>query len=158
MRPIAYVAPSLLVGALLGFVASQRFPTRIARSQAIKDAPSHGFFSSSNSSDAAVDYRQLARACVDAAEDAGRLQEQAPGTAQRPHLDEDQAKETLSRIEERAISAGVWSRIAGFKAQALLGRLPTEESRALAARLGEQLRSSGVRFQPGAWVPPAEAQ
>lgn len=153
MRLVAAVAPSLLVGALLGFFASQAVQSR--GSPGAHTARTEGIF---GRSDSAVDYQQLARACVDAAQGTARGDTENAAAPQRPSLDQDQAKASLARIEERALSAGVWSRVAGFKAQALLGSLPTEESRALGARLGEQLRSAGVRLQPGAWVPTEETR
>ncbi len=66
---------------------------------------------------------------------------------------EDEAQAALATIEEQATDEGVWSNLAGFKAEALLRKLPREEAQAFEARITEKVRNGVLEPQEGAWLP-----
>ena len=162
VRPLLFIVPSLLVGGVVGFLAAGALskPSRVVSKS--KDPTSDvaardeaqtttSFFGSSE-----VDYDRLARACLRAAGDApgsaARNSDEAPRVASSPQ-EQSEAAENLARVEELALEHGKWSRLAGFRAQSLLAKLPASEAREFEERLSEQIRQGALTPQAGAWIP-----
>lgn len=161
VRPLLFIVPSLLVGGVVGFLVAGALskPSRVATKSrdpsaevAVRDEPAEttGFFGSSSE----VDYDKLARACLRAAgsSTAAREAEERPLIASSPQ-EQSEAAENLARVEELALEHGKWSRLAGFRAQSLLAKLPPAEAREFEARLSEQIRQGALTPQAGAWIP-----
>lgn len=97
-----------------------------------------------------IDYDRLATAC---ARGASKGAFGVTGSVRAFTRGEDEAEAALASIEEQATEDGVWSNLAGFKAEALLRKLPKAEAQAFEARLVEKIKSGVLEPEEGAWLP-----
>lgn len=165
-RSLLLIVPSLLVGGVAGALLTGAFSTQppaatktsvskgdtgSKKASAPRSARSDSWFSKATSDE--IDYERLAQVCAEAArEDREAAAKFGPRVPSTP-AEQEEAASNLARVEEQAVSAGVWSRFSGFRARQYLARMPLDEAESFEERLNEQLNRGIMKPEAGAWVP-----
>jgi len=158
VRPLVYILPAFALGAGAGLFAGGSF--RSPAKKVISGSTDSSALTQARTAadDSGIDYDKLAAVCVEAARSQKGSAQRGAGEPVATSAEASKAYAMLTQVEESALTSGVWTRIAGFKAQTLLPRLPSEQGREFSERIGEQIRTGALRPQSGAWLPGSTEQ
>lgn len=151
VRSFAWVLPSLVVGGLAGFLYARALAPDTREAGAAADAKGRDPRPVVNVTEkwAAARGHALSERRGESAVRRGAIS----GEVELTEEERIEVYAVLERIEELSTEHGVWSRLAGFKAQAVLARLPDDESKIFEERIDAKIRSGALRPQTGAWLP-----
>ncbi len=157
-RPLVYILPAFALGAGAGLFAGGSFHSP-AKNVTFRSSDSSALAQARTAvDDSGIDYDKLAAVCLEAARSQKSSAQRGVGEPAVSSAEASKAYAMLTQVEESALTSGVWTRIAGFKAQTLLPRLPSDQGREFSERIGEQIRTGALRPQSGAWLPGSTEQ
>lgn len=149
MNPVLKIAlPALFAGLLGGYFLGKGTAGSGGRAKAT--TPRAAFLSSE---DDEVNYEKLARVCLTAAERARPTRTKGAPLADPSSPEVAALKRNLDGLMETCLERGEWSRMASFRAQNILRRLPATDVADFEGLLRTTLQRGDLKAQSGAWLP-----
>ncbi len=140
--------PALLAGLLGGYLWGRGSGGVSAEARA---ATPRAMFLSSDEDD--LNYEKLARVCLTAAERARPTRTKGAPLADPGSPEVEALKHSLDSLMSQCLERGVWSKLAAFRAQSILRRLPASDVADFEDLLRTTLERGDMKAQPGAWTP-----